>query len=88
MGSDYLPDQCKTILFGVKDPMYASEFIAGFFGKKYEKKVGFREPFSDYGKGGYTVAHGEGEVLVAPLTRGISPDIIHIMYLPEGVTVD
>lgn len=80
MGSEHLPDQCKTILFGVKDPMYASEFIANYFGEKYKKTVSRSEPFSDYEKGGYSVPYGEGEILVAPLTRGISPDIIHIGY--------
>ena len=84
IGFSTVDDHCSIILRKVNDPMATSEQIAEALAKPTQTQVQQFRPFGDYGKGGYGMIGFEdrGDIVVAPLTTGISPNIVHINYYP------
>jgi hypothetical protein len=84
IGFDDILDHCTIIVKDSGDAMQTAHDIAlRLAGGDTDKLLG-QEGFGDYPDGGYVLEQTKGSVFVAPLGSGVSADIVHINYFPEG----
>ncbi|MBL3554067.1 hypothetical protein JMM63_07455 [Rhodovulum sulfidophilum] len=82
IGGSMSDDKCSIILQNVADPMALADEMSLDMAKAAGAEPMKWEGFGDYGKGAYGYQRDDGDVLVAPMTTGISNDIVHINFYP------
>ena len=84
IGFDDILDHCTIIVKDSGDAMQTANDIAlRLVGGDAEQLLN-QDGFGDYPDGGYVVRMQKGAAMVAPLGAGVSADIVHINYFPEG----
>ncbi|ARC90708.1 hypothetical protein [Rhodovulum sp. MB263] len=82
IGASMSDDKCSIILKNVADPLALADKLSLDMAKAAEAEPVKWEAFGDYGKGAFGYQRDDGDVLVAPMTTGISDDIVHINFYP------
>lgn len=82
IGGAMSDDRCTIIVQGVDDPQGESVSLATALADATNNPFMEWEPFEDYGNGGYGYRTDAGDIVIAPLTTGISDDILHLTFFP------
>ncbi|RVV97311.1 hypothetical protein EKE94_14970 [Mesobaculum littorinae] len=82
IGAEMSDDKCSIILTGVTDPMALASRLGGELADGAGAPVMEWEGFGDYGNGGFGYRDELGDVVIAPMTTGISGDILHLTFFP------
>ncbi|UYF98867.1 MULTISPECIES: hypothetical protein [unclassified Halomonas] len=83
IGGEVGYDRCIITASGVADPMAQSETWAGILADEQGADFTQLAPFDMYGNGGFGYRDAQGNVVVAPVTTGISDDIVHLSFYPK-----
>ncbi|UYF98865.1 hypothetical protein [Halomonas sp. GD1P12] len=83
IGASFTDDKCTIIMTGVDEPMVQSEALAATLTETAGAEFMEWEAFEDYGNGGFGYRDAQGDVVVAPVTTGISDDIVHLSFYPN-----
>ena len=82
IGSSVSDDKCTIIMMNTPEPMQQADALATGLADSVGAELMQWEGFGDYGKGGYGYQTGDGDVVIAPVTTGISDDILHLTFYP------
>ena len=82
IGGAMSDDRCTIIVNGVDDPQGQSASLATALAEATNSPFMEWDPFGDYGNGGFGYQIDAGDIVIAPLTTGISDDILHLVFFP------
>ncbi|RNF33904.1 hypothetical protein A7A09_013360 [Paracoccus methylarcula] len=81
-GASMTDDKCSIMMLNAADPLRQSEAIAAQMANTAGADLLRYEPFGDYGDGGFGYRDGDADIIIAPVTTGVSADIVHLSYYP------
>ncbi|WP_252107191.1 MULTISPECIES: hypothetical protein [unclassified Halomonas] len=83
IGASFTNDKCTIIMTSVDEPMAQSEALAAALAQAAGAEFTQWEAFEDFGNGGFGYSDAQGDVVVAPVTTGITGDYVHLSFYPQ-----
>ncbi|MFI0471831.1 hypothetical protein ACGLWX_03805 [Halomonas sp. HMF6819] len=83
IGDSMTDDRCTIIMTGMDEPMAQSEALAATLAQAAGAEFTQWEAFEDFGNGGFGYSDVQGDVVVAPVTTGITGDYVHLSFYPQ-----